>query len=283
MKNLLFALTISLFSLNIFGQSAWNLKEKSWYVQLNYTRIGPYSDLFINGNETKTIPREIEDNTIQFYGEYGLNDKTTISLSLPIKFIKTGSQTTQTDPLIAADNVTAPGNIGLGVKRNLYNKGVVISAGLAIEANTGYYDDPSGIRTGYDAWTFTPAVFFGKGFNKFFVQGSVSTGYRTNNYSHFFRGGAEAGYKFINGLWTIFYLEYKASFKNGTIRLPDNNLTTSLYVDNQEYTGYGLKAIYQLNKQLGLTLGLGGAFSANAEARKAALNIGVFMKLDAKK
>jgi hypothetical protein len=283
MKKLLFALAISLFSLNIFGQSAWNLEAKSWYTQLNYTRIGPYSDLFINGNETKKIPREIEDHTIQFYGEYGLNDKTTLSLSIPVKIIKTGSQTTQADPGIVAGNVTSLGNIGIGIKRNLFSKGVVISAGLAIEANTGSYDDPSGIRTGYDAWTITPAVFFGKGFNKFFVQGNVSTGYRTNNYSHFFRGGAEVGYKFISRLWTIFYLDYKASFNNGTIRLPDNNLTTSLYVDNQEYTGYGLKAIYQLTKQLGLTLGLGGAFLANAEARKAALNIGVFAKLDTKK
>lgn len=283
MKILFVGLSVLLFSQNLAAQSAWNLKENSWYTQLNYTRIGPYSDLFINGNETAKIPREIEDNTIQFYGEYGINDKTTISLSLPIKLIKTGAQTMQADPGIDAGNVSSLGNIGFGIKRNLYNKGMVISAGLAVEANTSTYDSSSGIRTGYDAWTITPAVFFGKGFNNFFIQGSLGAGYRTNNYSQFFRGSAEAGYKFMGRLWAIFYLDYKASFYNGTIRLPENNLISSLYVDNQEYTGYGLKAIYELHDQFGITAGFGGAFTANAEARKAALNFGVFMKIDAKK
>ena len=283
MKKLLLGLSLLLLSLNLMGQSAWNLKENSWYTQLNYTRIGPYSDLFVNGSETAIVPREIEDNTIQFYGEYGINNKTTLSFSLPVKFIKTGSQTTQNDPTILADKITSLGNIGFGIKRNLFNNGMVISAGLGVEANTSTYNDASGIRTGYNAWTITPAIFFGKGFNKLFVQGNVSVGFRTNNYSQFFRGGAEVGYKFFGRLWTIFYLDYKASFKNGTIQLPENNLLTSLYVDNQEYAGYGLKAIYELNNQLGVTAGLGGAFSANAEARKAAFNLGVFMKIDSNK
>lgn len=283
MKKLLLGLSVVLFSQYLIGQSAWNLKENSWYTQLNFTRIGPYSDLFVNGNETATIPREIEDNTLQLYGEYGLNNRTTISFSLPVKIIKSGSQTTQENPAIVANKITSLGNIGFGIKRNLYNKKVVISAGLAVDANTSTYDDPSGIRTGYDAWTITPAIFFGKGFKKFFVQGNVSVGYRTNNFSQFFRSGAEVGYKFIDRLWAIFYLDYKKSFNNGRVQLPENNITTSLYVNDQEYAGYGLKAILELNKQLGITAGFGGAFSANAEAREAALNLGVFMKIDSKK
>ena len=76
MKKLLFGLIALLFFQNLIGQSAWNLEENSWYTQLNYTRIGPYSELFIDGDETGTTPREIEDNTFQFYAEYGLNSKT---------------------------------------------------------------------------------------------------------------------------------------------------------------------------------------------------------------
>jgi hypothetical protein len=111
----------------------------------------------------------------------------------------------------------------------------------------------------------------------------VSTGFRTNNYSNFFRGSAEVGYKFMGRFWTIFYIDYKVSFDNGTIDLPENNLRTSLYVDNQEYAGYGLKAIYDLTERIGITAGFGGAFSANAEARKAAFNLGLFIKQGTKK
>jgi hypothetical protein len=91
------------------------------------------------------------------------------------------------------------------------------------------------------------------------------------------------GYKFLKRIWAIFYLDYKKSFYNGTVSIPVNNESTSLYVDNKEYVGYGLKAIYELTNQLGITAGFGGAFSANAEARAAALNVGLFMKIDPKK
>lgn len=283
MKKLIWALVVFLFTQNLIAQSAWTLNENSWYTQLSFTRIGPYSELFVNGNETVKTPREIVDNTLQLYTEYGLNNKTTLSLNVPVKFINTGSQTSTVDPGIDASRVTALGNIGFGIRRKLVDKGMVISAGLTVEANTGSYEDASGIRTGYDAWTATPAVFFGKGFKKLFLQANIGAGFRSHSFSHFFKGGAEVGYKFINQLWTIFYIDYKVSFNNGTVALPVNNLSTSLYVDNQEYAGYGLKAIYELNKQLGLTFGLGGAFSANAEARKAALNLGIFLKIDTKK
>jgi hypothetical protein len=283
MKNLIFGLVSLLFFQVSIGQSAWNLEEDSWYTQLNYTRIGPYSELFINGDETGTTQREIEDNTFQLYAEYGLNSKTTLSVSLPIKIITTGSQTSEIVPLIGASNIVSLGNIGFGVKRNLINKNFLLSTGVVVEANTGVYDDASGIRTGYDAWTISPGVYFGKSYNKLFLQSNVGVGFRTKNYSHFFRGGVEVGYKFLNRIWAIFYIDYKKSFYNGTINLPINNISTALYVDNKEYAGYGLKVIYDLTNHLGITAGFGGAFSANAEARKAAINVGLFMKIDSKK
>lgn len=283
MKKLISGLITLLIYHFVIGQSAWNIKENSWFAQLNVTSIGPYSDLFVNGNETAITPREISDNTIQFYVEYGINNKTSLSLGLPVKYITTGSQTTLGDPIISENKITSLGNIGFGIKRNLYEGGVVVSAGLYVEANTGRYNDASGIRTGYDAWTITPAVIIGKSFDNLFLQSSLSTGFRTNNYSQFFRGNAELGYKFMGKLWAIFYLDYKASFDNGTIVLPENNLSTSLYVNDQEYFGYGLKAIYDLTEQFGITAGFGGAFSANAEARKAAFNLGLFMNLSPNK
>lgn len=283
MKKVLFGLYALLCIQNTIGQSAWNLEEDTWYTHFNYTRIGPYSELFINGDETAITPREIEDNTFQLYAEYGLNNKTSLSVSLPMKLIKTGSQTTEAAPEIEANNIASLGNIGFGVKRNLINKNFLLSTGVIVEANNGVYDDASGIRTGYDAWTFTPGVYFGKSYTNLFLQANIGVGFRTNNYSDFFRGGAEVGYKFLNCIWAIFYLDYKKSFYNGTIDLPENNISTALYVDNKEYAGYGLKAIYELTPKLGLTAGFGGAFSANAEARKAAINLGLFMKIDSKK
>jgi hypothetical protein len=50
---------------------------------------------------------------------------------------------------------TAIGNIEIGVKRNFIQKEWLLSGQLAVEANTVTFDKSSGIRTGYDAYTFT--------------------------------------------------------------------------------------------------------------------------------
>ena len=267
----------------LIAQSAWTLEKGNGYTQLGFTTIGPYNELFVNGNDTKDLPLEVTDNTLQFYGEYGLFDKTTLSLSVPLKFIKTGSLSSISNSGIASESVSAIGNVGLGIKRKLYDKKFVVSGSLVIDANTSQYRDVSGIRSGYNAWTFIPSISIGKGTNRFFFQGNFGMGFRTNNYSHYLNVKAEAGYKFLNWLWTIFYMDYKESFENGTINLPVNNVTTSLYVDNQEYLGYGIKVIAELNKSMGITGGFGGALSANSEARKAAFNLGVYFKISAKK
>lgn len=262
------------------AQGAWTLEKENWYTQLGFTNIGPYNELFVNGSETKEIPLEITDNTLQFYGEYGLFDKTTLSLSVPLKFIQTASTSSSG---IASESVSALGNVSFGIKRKLYDKKFVVSGSLVVDANTSQYNNASGIRSGYNAWTFIPSISIGKGTNRYFFQGNFGTGFRTNNYSHYLNLKAEAGYKFFNWFWPILYVDYKESFENGTIVLPVNNQTTSLYVDNQEYLGYGIKLIAELNKSMGITGGFGGAFSANSEARKAALNLGVYFKISTKK
>ncbi len=283
MKTAIWCIMMFLFCPLLTAQSAWGLEKKSWYTQLGFTNIGPYNELFVNGSETKDIPLEITDNTLQFYSEYGLWDKTTLSLSVPLKLIKTVSLSPTSNLGIASESVSTLGNVSFGIKRKLYDKKFVISGSLVIDANTSQYNDGSGIRSGYNTWTFIPSISIGKGTNRCFFQGNFGTGFRTNNYSHYLNLKAEVGYKFFNWFWTIFYTDYKESFENGSITLPVNNLTTSLYVDNQEYLGYGIKVIAELNNGMGITGGFGGAFSANSEAKKGALNLGVYFKISAKK
>lgn len=283
MKTLVWIISLFLFCPLLTAQSAWTLEKNHWYTQIGFTNIGPYNELFVNGSDKREIPFEITDNTLQFYGEYGLLDKLTLSLSLPLKFIRTNSQASTLNAVIASESVSVLGNISFGIKRKLYDNKIVISSSFVIDANTSQYFKDSGIRTGYDAWTFLPSISFGKGTDKYFLQGSLGMGLRTNNYSHYLNLKGEVGYKFFNRFWTIFYMDYKDSFENGTILLPVNNLTTSLYVNNQEYLGYGIKVIAELNSSVGITSGFGGALTANSEARKAALNLGVYFKLSTKK
>ena len=60
--------------------------------------------------------------------------------------------------------------------------------------------------------------------------------------------------------------------------LPAENQLTGLYVNNQEYGAFGLKAIGEFSNNSGITAGYGGAFSGNNVAKQAALTFGVYHK-----
>ena len=276
MKKFILVLVV-LVSGNLIAQSAWTQKKGKTYTQLSYSTISDYDRLF--GEPDYNTERKITDNTIQLYGEYGLTDKTTLLLNLPLKLIKTGDQVFNTVPVTTATNKTALGNIEIGIKHLLYNKAFTLSGQLSIEANTGTFDDNSGIRTGYDAWSFTPTLNAGKSFGKMYAQAFVGGNIRTNDYSSNFKFGAEYGIKFIQRIWVIGYLDFVSSFNNGDIILPESNLLTGLYVNNQEYSAYGVKGIVEINENFGASAGFGGAFSGNNVARQAAISFGLYHKL----
>jgi hypothetical protein len=276
MKKFILVLVV-LVSGNLIAQSAWTQKKGKTYTQLSYSTISDYDRLF--GEPDYNTERKITDNTIQLYGEYGLTDKTTLLLNLPLKLIKTGDQVFNTVPVTTATNKTALGNIEIGIKHLLYNKAFTLSGQLSIEANTSTFDDNSGIRTGYDAWSFTPTLNAGKSFGKMYAQAFVGGHIRTNDYSSNFKFGAEYGIKFIQRIWVIGYLDFVSSFNNGDIILPESNLLTGLYVNNQEYSAYGVKGIVEINKNFGVSAGFGGAFSGNNVARQAAISFGLYHKL----
>ncbi|MFY0602398.1 MAG: hypothetical protein JXQ93_00505 [Flavobacteriaceae bacterium] len=262
----------------IYGQSPWTQKKGKAYTQLSFTSISEYNSLF--GDPDYLTERTITDNTLQFYGEYGLTDKTSLVLNLPFKMIKTGELTNSglLLPFSQSGSESSFGNIEVGIKHVLSQKKWILSGQFNIEANTGSYNNISGIRTGYDAWSFTPLFLAGRSFGNTYLQGFVGANIRTNNYSSNFKIGGEIGTKAFKNIWLIGFVDISSSFKNGDIALPASNLVNGLYVNDQEYGAFGIKVIGEFSKNFGLTGGFGGAFSGNNVAKRAALSFGIYHK-----
>lgn len=261
------------------AQSAWTKKKGELFSQISYTTIPDYSEIF-NDNDYITS-RSITDNTIQLYGEYGLNDNLTVLVNVPFKLIKTGAAIeNSTLPLsIVETSKTGLGNIQIGLKRNIYKGKFVLSGQLNIEANTSVFDLDSGIRTGYNAWTFTPTINIGKGYSDYYFQGFTGIDIRTNSYSSNFRAGVEFGLTSIKKTILIVFVDVVESLNNSDVVLPATSLETALYINNQEYAAYGLKGLYSFTEKFGVSGGFGGAFSANNVAKQAALSAGLFFKI----
>ncbi|GGZ89437.1 transporter [Algibacter mikhailovii] len=275
MKNVLILLVLSV-SINAFAQGAWTQKTGEAYTQLSFSTIGNYSSIY--GNPNYETEREITDNTLQLYGEYGLNNKTTLILNIPLKFIETGNLVSTTTPVTIASSNTSLGNIVVGIKRQFYNKKWVISGQLNLEANSGSFENESGIRTGIDAWSFTPTLNAGRSFKWFYAQAFTGVAFRTNDYSSSFKIGGEIGIRPIKRILVIGLIDVVKSFENGDVVLPPSNLLTGLYVNNQEYAAYSLKFVGEITNKLGVNIGIGGAFSGNNVARRQALTFGAYHK-----
>ncbi len=276
MKKLLF-LPFILFTITLFSQGAWTKSKNEAYVQLSYYNIGGYTNIF--GSPDYRTEREITDNTVQLFGEYGLSEKTTLLLSLPIKMIKSGDVVIEgATPITAEGSKTAFGNLAFGVKHQLYNKKWVISGQFNIEANTGTFYPELGLRSGYDTWTLAPKLNIGRSFGRFFVQGTTGVDIRFNGYSSNFKFGAEVGAKPLKPLWLIAFLDVSTSFENGDVLLPASNLLTGLYVNDQEYVAYGVKAIVEITQKFGVLANYTSAISGNNVPKRAVIGAGLYTK-----
>ncbi len=276
MRNAAFII-IGLYTISSFSQSAWTQKKGEAYLQVSYSTIANYSSIF--GNPDYASERKISDNTLQFYGEYGTSDKTTLVLGIPFKILEAGSLVTPTaNPVTAKRSKNALGNIMIGIKHRLPVKDWIVSGQLTIEAATGSFENESGLRTGYDTYSLAPTLNIGKSFKGFYAQGYAGFDLRFSGYSSNFKLGAEIGARPTRPLLLIGYLNALISLRNGDIIVPQNNMLTALYVNDQEFVAFGIKVIGEISSNFGLLAGYAGALSGNNVPKKEVLSFGIYQK-----
>ena len=275
---------IFLISISMFSQSPWTQEKGKYYTQLSFTTIPSYNELF--GKPDIRTNGNITDNTIQLYTEYGLSNNTTFLVNIPLKLISVKNYA-YTDPAIDCvgdcseklnGSKTAFGNIEIGLKHNFYKKNWLVSAQFSVETNTSTSNDKFQIRTGYNAWTFTSIFTAGKSFKKTYLQTFIGYKIRTNKYNSNFKMGGEFGRKISKNIWLIGFMDIEISFKKDDQNLSILNGSTGLYVNNQEYSVVGIKAIGEISNNFGMTASLPAAFFGNNVAKQVALSIGVYKK-----
>ena len=275
MKNIKIILAL-VFTGTLFAQSPWTKNKNEAYLQITFSSISNYKELF--GNPDYSTDREITDNTLQLYAEFGISDKTTLFTNIPFKMVKSGNPTFNT-AITSEGSESSLGNVQLGVKHNFYNKNWLISGQICVEVNSGSFNTTTGLRTGYDAWTITPLALVGRGFNNWYIQAFTGVDIRTNDYSSAYKLGGELGYKAVDWLWVAGFLDGVASFQNGETVIPTSNVLTGLYVNNQSYAAFGLKLIGEINSKFGANVGIGGAFGGRNVAKKPAFSFVLYYKI----
>ncbi len=226
----------------LLSQQAWTKDQGKYFAQVGSSIL--FYNSYINSETKSVLPlnRSFLDMSFSLYGEYGLTNYLTLSGQLPFKYSASfdGKDTNVKDGSIAGFS-----NINLGLTGRLFQKGgVVISTKVKTSLPVSKYDVETGLRTGFDATTFTPSFLIGVGAAKFFTSAEVGREFRNNGYTNRNFIAWQIG-KFFHDKKYIFILGLEYLKSIGTSTHDDGTSKyTSLYLSTQSYLSPTLKFGY---------------------------------------
>ncbi len=270
-------LILLIFQISFYlSAGVWVQEKGGGYAQLSFAYLKSNS-LFNDGiPERIELHRNVTDNTLGFYGEYGISHKITVITSIPLKFLSTGDEIFKSNTFkdtLPAGKLVNVGNISLAGKYLIRNGTTKLSARLKIETPGVATDFNTGLATGYQTWVIHPAILLGRSWDTWYYTAEAGPRFRTNDYSDEFYWNLEIG-KQIKNLWIMALIESKNSLRN-KVRDDQTLLQTGRYVNDQEYVSPGLKLVYKIKEQFHVNAGIYGAFSGNYVMHFPSLNIGI--------
>ncbi len=259
----IFTLALLLVTLSqaVYAGGPWPRKKNKGYAQLGFTYIG-YSKYFNQDGDVVNLRRNVTDFTAQAYLDFGLTDRLTMMAQLPFKYVATSENIASSDSVSFTDTVPngslfGLNNVMLGFRYTIIDKKVKFAAGLNAEANVAKYDSLTTLRTGPSTFVVHPYLSVGGSFYQDKFYALLDAGYRVRlkDYSDEVDFNFELGFTWNFKTYFIASVAGRFSMQEGTY---DNNVTpthpngrdlhTSLYPNNQQYVGYGLKFIQKINK-----------------------------------
>lgn len=263
-----------------WSQSPWVRPVSSGYVQVGYHTIPAYSQIFGGGGSDLPLVRYVTERTLQLYGEYGLDARTTAVVSLPWRMHERGARTPELPLYIVpteTGQISGFGNISLALRRQLLSGPLVLGGTLRLDLPSVSNQPGTGLRTGFNAFTVLPTLSMGQGGKRLYWFAYSGFAFRTNNYSHYLNTGAEGGLA-VGPLWFIAFLDVVLPFENGDRPLQPVRTRTGLYENNQGWLSPGLKALWQVTPRWGIVASGASAFWAQYVPQSPGVSAAVFYR-----
>jgi len=229
------------------GQNGWVRKAKGFYSQVTLSTFSS-KDYYSTDGILFNAGSTFNSRGLLFYGEYGITDRFTAVLDLPLVMLNSFSTT---------ETVGGVGNVKLGLKYGLF-KSLPISLGVDVEIPT---DDGFNFATAkepnslgifeqinlptsdgeFNFWTTLAASHSSSNGNTF---GSLfaSINLRTKSFSHQFQSGLEVGHLFFDKLYLIGKFKIQEKLASGS-----SQGASFLYGEGTTFTAYGLTTMYKCN------------------------------------
>lgn len=262
------------------AQTPWVRNKAGMYAQLAYHTIPAYQTVFAADGGVQTLERTLTEHTFQLYSEYGLSKRSTIFSQVPLRTMRAGALVEPASfPVTQSGTLTGLGNPFLGWRYAILDGAMPLTATMQCGFPVSSYQDASGLRTGYQAFTLMPMMSTGRGYGHAFWFAYAGYGLRTHGFSHILNAGAEGGFQ-IGPVWAIGFADWVHPMRNGRVTLPPNNEMTALFVNNQGYVALGFKGLVAFSRFAGAFLSVGGAATAQRVPRSPGIGVGAYFRWD---
>jgi hypothetical protein len=255
------------FSLTAFAGGPWATGKGNGYFQPGFTAKN--WDGRYQGTYASTIFRDLNrrayEYNLTFYGEYGISDKLTLVADAFYRFQGTEDEVlnAQENPfleVLPSGTLSAPGNPGIQLKYHFKMGALASAAYVRFQPNFSSADAAIGLRTDYDANTYTTGIMLGQGFKRSYWSFDVGFAARSNNYAESVVGNFQYGYAIRPKTYLILDINYMVSLENGTNN-GGNFEQTATYIDNQGFVAFGPKLFGQLYQNLSFNIAFYSGFA----------------------
>lgn len=246
-------LCLVFFSSNVLAQSGWTKEKGEGFYQLSFQSFSS-TDYYTLGGELLNT-NQFSQQSLTFYGEYGVTDRFTIIANLPIQTWN-GFETTET--------VSGLGDLRLEFKHALLKKYLPLTISVAPEIPIGTANNfaqstvndfeeinlPSGDGE-FNVWTTLASSFSlpnAPFYGSIFAAYNFRTEYEDVSFSDQIAIGAEIGYKIADLVWI--------NARLNALNSVDDVLVATDFVrgDGTEYTSYSFGASVPVYKDFHLNL-----------------------------
>jgi len=264
------------------AQSGWTKEKGEGFFQTSFQTFSSDQYFTLDGEVLTT--NTFHQQSIVFYGEYGVTDKFTIITNLPLQTFNGFSST---------ETVSGLGDLRVEFKHSILKKYLPLAISVAPELPTGKANNfakskindfdqinlPSGDGE-FNVWT-TLASSFALGEIPFYGSIFGSYNYRTQyqglSFTDQIAVGAEIGYQIAGKVWVNVRLNALTSVDEVTV------ITDFVRGDGTEYTSYSFGAGIPIVKDFNLSLNYRNfndwIFSRKNIYSAGVLSIGIFYNL----
>ena len=243
----------TLMILQVQAQSGWTRKAQSFYLQSSASYYSS-KDYYTTEGDLSDTGSRFNSSALILYGEYGVTDRFTAILDLPVIMLNSFSST---------ETVAGVGSLKIGFKYRLFNNlPIAVQADFEIPTDDGSNyaksKKPNSLGTfdeinlptsdgEFNVWTNLIASHsFGAGK----TYGSLYSGinFRTESFSNQFQAGAEVGHLLFDKLYLIGKLRILEKLSSGE----GFQGGSFLYGEGTTFTSYGFNAIYKIGDNFSL-------------------------------